>query len=144
MKKETIIAIVFGIVLGSILALFLIVKNKQSRLEKSKSISPLEKEKQTSQATNGNVRQLEITEPGDKNIVYKNTVTIKGSFAKDSLIIVESPVKDVVIKNDKERFSTDFPLALGENVIRIGAYPQDKKLRSQEKEMRIYYFSEQL
>ncbi len=143
MKKEAIIAIVFGIVLGSILAIFLIAKNKERLLEKSKTITPLEKE-QASQAKNGGVQQLEISEPGDKNIVYKNSITIKGSFTKDSLIIVQSPIKDVVIKNDKEQFSTDFPLALGENVIRIGAYSQDKKLRSQEKEMRIYYFSEQL
>ncbi len=60
------------------------------------------------------------------------------------MIIIQSPIKDLVFKNDKEQFSTDFPLALGENVIRIGAYPQDKLLRSQEKELRIYYFSEQL
>ena len=143
MKKEAIIAIVFGIVLGSILAIFLIAKNKERLLEKSKTITPLEKG-QTSQAKNGGVQQLEISEPGDKSIVYKNTVTIKGSFTKSSLIIIQSPIKDTVLKNDKEQFSIDFPLALGENVIRIGAYPQDKQLRSQEKEMRIYYFSTQL
>lgn len=143
MKKEAIIAIVFGIVLGSILAVFLIAKNKERLLEKNKTITPLEKE-QASQAKNEGSVQLEITEPGDKSIVYKNSVTIKGSFTKNSLIIIQSPIKDVVFKNDKEQFSVDYPLVLGENVIRIGAYPQDKQLRSQEKEMRIYYFSQQL
>lgn len=143
MKKEATIAIVFGIILGSILAIFLIAKNKERLLEKSKTITPLKKN-QTSQAKNGEVQQLEISEPGDKNIVYKNSISIKGSFTKNSLIIIQSPTKDLVMKNDKEQFSTDFPLALGENVIRIGAYPQDKQLRSQEKEMRIYYFSTQL
>lgn len=143
MKKEAIIAIVFGIVLGSILAVFLIAKNKERLLDKSKSISPLEKGTQSSQAS-GNIQQLGITEPGDKTIVYKNTITIKGTFTKNSLIIIQSPIKDTVIKNGSEQFSTDFPLALGENVIRIGAYPKDKQLRSQEKEIRVYYFSQQL
>lgn len=143
MKKEAIIAIVFGIVLGSILAIFLIAKNKERLLEKSKTITPLEKD-QISQAKNSGAQQLEISEPGDKNIVYKNLITIKGSFTKNSLIIIQSPIKEVVLKNNNEQFSVDLPLALGENVIRIGAYPQDKQLRSQEKEMRIYYFSEQL
>lgn len=143
MKKEAIIAIVFGIVLGSILAIFLIAKNKERLLEKSKTITPLEKE-QASQAKNDGALQLEITEPGDRSIVYKNSVTIKGSFTKNSLIIIQSPIKDLVFKNDSEQFSVDYPLALGENVIRIGAYPQDKQLRPQEKEMRVYYFSKQL
>lgn len=144
MKKETIAAIIFGIVLGSLLAIILITKNRERQLEKSKTISPQEKGKQTSQATNLNIRQLEITEPGDKSIVYKNTIAIKGSFTKNSLIIIQSPIKDLVFKNDKEEFSVDFPLALGENVIRVGGYPQDKQLRSQEKELRTYYFNEQL
>lgn len=143
MKKEAIIAIIFGIALGSILAIFLIAKNKERLLEKSKTITPLEKS-QTSQAKNGGVQQLDISEPGDRDIVYKNSISIKGSFTKNSLIIIQSPIKDTVLKNNQEQFSVDFPLALGENVIRIGAYPQDKQLRSQEKEMRIYYFNEQL
>jgi len=143
MKKEAIIAIVFGIVLGSIVAIFLITKNKERLLEKNKTITPLEKN-QTSQAKNGDVQQLEVTEPADRSIVYKNTITIKGSFTKNSLIIIQSPIKEIVMKNDQEQFSVDFPLALGENVIRISVYPQNKLLRSQEKEMRINYFSAQL
>jgi hypothetical protein len=140
MKKEAIIAIVFGIVLGSIVAVFLILKNKERLLEKSKTITPLEKN-QTSQAKNGGLQLLEITMPGDRDVVYKGTITIKGSFTKNSLIIIQSPIKDLVMKNDRGQFSVDFPLALGENVIRVGAYPQDKQLRSQEKEFRIYYFN---
>lgn len=144
MKKEAIVAIVFGIVLGSILGIVLIIKNKEQQLAKSKTITPLEKGKMASQATNLNVFQLEITEPGDRSIVYKNSIVIKGSFTKNSLIIIQSPIRDIVLKNDKEQFSVDFPLALGENVIGIGAYPQDKLLRSQEKELRVYYFNAQL
>lgn len=143
MKKETIIAIIFGIVLGSIVAIFLIAKNKERLLEKNKTISPLEKGAQPFQAT-VNALQLEITEPGDHSIVYKNTITIKGSFTKNSLLIIQSPIKDLVMINESEQFSTNFPLALGENVIRIGAYPQNKQLRSQEKEIRVYYFNQQL
>ncbi len=144
MKKEAVVAVAFGIVLGSILGIILILKNKEHQLAKNKTLAPLEKGTRTSRAANFNVYQLEVIEPGDRSIVYKNTITIRGNFSKNSMIIIQSPIKDLVFKNDKEQFSTDFPLALGENVIRIGAYPQDKLLRSQEKELRIYYFSEQL
>ncbi len=144
MKKETITAIIFGILLGSILGVFLIAKNKRDQLEKTKTIVSTGTVNQIAKQVPLNVQILEITEPQDREIVYKNAITIKGNSAKNSLIIIQSPIKDLVIKNDKESFSVDFPLALGENVIRISVYPNDKQLRTQEKEMRIYYFTEQL
>ncbi len=143
MKKETVTAIIFGIVLGGIVAVFILVKNKQIQLAQNKTIKPQETMRVPTSST-VNFKPLEITQPQDRGIVNKNTVTIKGSFTKNSLIIIQSPIKDNVFKNDQEDFSVDFPLALGENVIRITAYPSDKQLRTQEKEMRVYYFPDQL
>lgn len=144
MKKETITAIIFGILLGGIFGVFLITKNKQDQLNKAKTIIPTGIVSQTSKTVPINAQVLEVIEPQDRAIVYKNSVIIKGIVAKKSLIIIESPIKDLVINSDKEQFNTDVPLVLGENVIRVSVYPSDKQLRTQEKELRIYYFTEQL
>lgn len=144
MKKETITAIIFGIILGGILAVTLIVKNRDSQLNKNKTIAPKEKTNQSSMAGNVNLKPLEITEPSDRAIVNKNSVTIKANTIKNSLIVIQSPIKEMVFQTDKDQFSVDFPLVYGENVIRVAVYPKDKQLRAQEKELRVYYLDEQL
>jgi len=70
-------------------------------------------------------------------------VVIKGKAAKDSLIVIQSPVQDIIIKNDKEEFSATMSLAIGENVIHISVYPKDQQGKGQEKELRVYYLDEQ-
>lgn len=143
MKKETITAIIFGIIMGSILGIFLLTKNKRDQLEKTKVIAPTTTVNQKTKAVI-NAQVLEIKAPQDKETVYTKSTTIIGNITKNSLLIIQSPIKDLVIKSDKDVFTTDFPLAVGENVIRISVYPDDKTLQTQEKEIRIYYFPEQL
>ncbi|PIQ72898.1 hypothetical protein COY13_04500 [Candidatus Roizmanbacteria bacterium CG_4_10_14_0_2_um_filter_36_35] len=144
MKKETIIAVFLGIAFGGILAFFLIVKNKEIQLNKNKVIAPTGANTQSAVKTNISVTTLEVTEPNDGSIFDKNSVTIKGKVSKDSLIVLQSPIKDLVFKNEKEDFSIDFPLALGENVIKLVVYPSDKQSRTQEKDLKIYYLREEL
>ncbi len=63
---------------------------------------------------------------------------------KEDLIIIQSPVKDTVVKNENEQFTVRFPLVLGENIIKVTAYGKDKQTRPQEKDLHIYYLDEQL
>lgn len=144
MKKESIAAIIFGILLGGVLAVALITKNKQTQLEKSKTIAPTEKPIQSPEQSNLKFQPLEIVAPQDGIIVDKNETTISAKATKDSLVVIQSPIKDLVFTNEKVQFEVKFPLALGENVIRIAIYPKDSKLRSQERELRVYYLKEQL
>ncbi len=144
MKKETVTAVVFGIILGGILAVILIVKNRDSQLAKNKAIAPTEKTVQPALAVNADVKPMEIVSPDDRTIVDKNSVTIKVNAIKNSLVIIQSPAKDMVFMADKDQFSVDFPLAYGENVIRVAIYPKDKQLRPQEKELRVYYLDQNL
>ncbi len=144
MKKETIIAVVFGILLGGGLAVVIFFKNKQIQLEKSKAIAVNKKLNIYQKSTSINLQSLEILEPKDSTIVDKNKVIISGKAPKDSLLVVQSPVKDIILELKKDRFTIDFPLTLGENFIRIVVYPKDKKLRIQEKELKVYYLKDQL
>lgn len=144
MKKETAVAIFFGIVFGALVGLILLAKNNEFRLTKTKTIAPTEKIKKIAKKVIVNLNSLEIIEPIDGSIFNEETVRIKGKANKDSLIIIQSPIKDLIFKNEKEQFSVTFPLALGENVIKITAHPKDGNSRPQEKELHVYNLDNQL
>lgn len=144
MKKETSIAVIFGVVLGVVVAFFVIFQNKESQMIKNKPLNVSLKITPTTKLSNlTNIIPLQLTEPSGNTITNQKTIKIKGKVNKDSLIIFQSPIKDLVVKNDKEEFSIDFPLALGENVIRITVYPKDKTLSSLQKELKVFYLDEQ-
>ncbi len=142
MKKETVIAIGLGILLGIGVALFLVARSKQEEINKTKPITTHSNITPTVAITNVQIQGLEVDQPEDGSIVTKDTVTIKGKASKNSLIVIQTPIKDITLQVDKEQFSSELSLALGENVIRITVYPKDQSLRTQEKELRIYYLDE--
>lgn len=143
MKKEAIIAIVFGIVLGGIVAVFILTKNKESQMDKNKAMTS--SITITPKATlDTSSCPLEIEDPQNGEIVEEKEITISGKATKDSLIIIESPVDYKIIENEKEEFKADFILVLGENNIKVTAYSKDTQSKIQEKELKIYYLDEQL
>lgn len=144
MKKETIVAIFLGLLFGGILALVISFKNKEIQLTKSKIIAP-PKEKNVSPNLSGTELQpLELTEPADKAIFESNIMRLKGTAAKDSLILIQSPIKDLAVQNLQEKFDLEFPLALGENSIKIVVYPKEKQFRPQEKSIKVYFIDSEL
>lgn len=143
MKKETLIAIFFGILFGGVLAFLLLSKNNQLRLTKTKTIAPTGKENVKPKNVE-ELKNLKILEPLDRSVYESGTVSIKGEVDKDGLILIQSPIKETIFKNKEEKFTMLFPLALGENVIKITAYSKDGQTRVQEKELHIYYLDEQL
>lgn len=145
MKKEAIIAIILGLIFGGIFGIFLINKNKEITLDKNKPIVPTSTLNQKNQ--NNNIIKyipLEIKQPNDYFITNENNIDIIGKATKGSLIVIQSPIKDIVYENKQEDFKINFPLALGENVIKIIDYPKDKTFDSQEKILRIYYLKIEL
>lgn len=142
MKKEGIIAIILGVVFGIIMAVVMISKTKEKQLEKLKPLSNI-KPSLTISPKEIQTQSLEILNPQDNTIINAKAITIKGKTNKDSLIVIQSPIKDMAFKNKAENFSMDFPLAMGENVIQIVVYPKDNQIRSQERVLRVYYLDEQ-
>lgn len=144
MKKETIVAAFFGIIFGSIVAVFLLAKNKEIQQTKTKTIAPTEKVNKIAKNNHINRQVLEIQEPADGLVFNSKSINIKGKAEKNSLIIIQSPIKDLAIENDKDQFLLTFPLAAGENIIKITAYSKDTKIRPQEKELHIYKLDDDL
>jgi len=142
MKKETIVAIIMGLLLGGVVAFFLVTKTSEKELENSKAIAPTTTLNQEKAAVVTGYQTLEMSQPHDEEIVDKESISIAGKAEKDSLIVIQSPIKEVILNIRNNSFQTDFPLALGENTIKIVAYPHNQLLRSQEKELRVYYIEE--
>ncbi len=139
MKKETILATVFGVLLGLIVAVILILVLRPSgkeRIERTKSTLTPKISK------NSNLMPLEIKEPSDRKISEDNTIKITGKAKKGSLIIIESPVSQEVLTNKQESFNIDFPLTRGENLITIRAYVDKTQTVPQIKTLKVYYLNE--
>lgn len=139
MKKETILATVFGVLLGLIVAVILILVLRPSgkdRIERTKStLTP-------KILSNGNLMPLEIKEPSDRKISENDTIKITGRAKKGSLIIIESPVSQEVLTNKQESFNIDFHLTRGENLITIRAYIDKTQTVPQIKTLKVYYLNE--
>jgi len=141
MKKETIAAVFFGVVLGVGGAFILITRARQMSNQNTKNI-PNTKHISPAVAQNSKTQLLELSDPKNASIYASSTMKIKGKMSKNSLIVIQSPIKEVVLQNEAETFQTDFPLALGENVISITAYAKDSKTPAQQKNLKIYYLDE--
>lgn len=144
MKKETIIAVFLGLVFGGIVAVFISLKSKDIELSKNKVIAPPKEKVLSSNLTETEIQTLELSEPANSAIFEKDTIHFKGKAAKDSLIVIQSPMKDLVFKNTQGKFDLEFPLAMGENSIKIVVYPKEKQFRPQEKYIKVYYIDSEL
>lgn len=143
MKKETVIAIMLGIVFGVIVAVVMVVKTKDQQIDKVKPMNSSLHITPTISVNNTQFQPLQITSPETGVIVGKNTITVTGKASKDALLVIQSPIKTMIMKITSETFSADFPLAFGENVITVSEYQKDTQAVAQEKELKIYYLDEQ-
>ena len=144
MKKETLVAIFLGLLFGGVVAVIISFKSKEIELAKNKVIAPPKEKTVSSNLSGTEVIPFELTEPTDNAIVEVNSIHLKGTAAKDSLIVIQSPIKDLVVSNKQEKFDIVFPLALGENSIKIVVYPKEKQSRPQEKFIKIYFIDSEL
>ncbi|MEI6533056.1 MAG: hypothetical protein WCO06_04410 [Candidatus Roizmanbacteria bacterium] len=143
MKKETLIAVILGMSFGIGVAVFVLISNQKQQFQKAKSFSTILNVTPTGIAQNLKYEPLEISQPENQKITSEKTVVIKGRAKKDSLLVLQSPIKNSVIRTDGEEFSVDFPLAFGENVIQMTVYPKNNRDAIQEKELIVYQLDEQ-
>ncbi|MCA9371401.1 hypothetical protein KC726_00730 [Candidatus Woesebacteria bacterium] len=139
MKKETILAIVFGATCGILVAVVMLISS--GGLGRDTKIVPVAQEannKNVTSSTAGNkIANLTISQPESGIVVDANEITISGDVAKNSLIVMQSPAHQIAFKNDKETFSYNFPLAKGENMIQISAYTDNST--PQQITLYVYY-----
>ncbi len=141
MKKESIIAVVLGIIMGLVVAYSLVsyIRRRQAPAVKTPpTIEPKPKQIQTDTPSS-----ITLLSPRDGTIVGTDVVTIKGEGKKGNLLFIQSPLAQQVLELTKDEFEVPFELAIGENVIHISMYSNDATQRAVERTIRVYYLDEQ-
>ena len=141
MNRETIFAIVFGILLGVGIGFFVLFQTNNGEQAKVIPVTQESVKKQVAKAAAPAQQSLlQISAPTNNTVVATKQITIKGKAPKNSLIIIQSPSGRDAFKIDKEDFSRTYSLALGENVINISAYSTSSS--PQESTLQVYYLAE--
>lgn len=144
MKKETLIAIILGVAAGLGVAVVMIEKAREHQMTTNQTISTSAQLTPKVSINNSQLQALEVSQPDNGSISSSKTIEIKGKASLNALVIVQSPLKTIVQKLEKDTFDIkDFPLALGENTIRVSSYPKGSQASPQEKELKIYFLDEQ-
>lgn len=144
MKKETVFAVVFGILLGAGVAVFIIFKNHELQLDKNRAMGATGNQQIVTPVPGQTEERLTLDSPSDGSIVSQNSVTFSGRAPKQSLIVAESATSEKIFKNDSDQFSFDFALSPGENAILLSVFPADPQQRVQEKTLKIYFLDQKL
>ncbi len=134
MNRETVIAIIMGIVLGGLVGFFVLLKSP--RLEKTKVIPVSQTSAQKTPTKNTKSEKnivFSLAQPTDYEVTPDEEIELKGKAPDKSLIVAQSPAGRSVAKTEGTQFTVKIPLALGENVIHLSAYsssgaPQDALL----------------
>jgi hypothetical protein len=138
MKKETVFAILLGIGAGVLIALWVIrgtqPNTKGDNLAMDDKITP------SISISNTLAEPLLISKPEDGYLSSVDTVEIKGSSKKGSLIIVQSPVQEITEKITSDDFQIKIKLMEGMNNVLITSY-KEKNIETHA--LTIYYVQEQ-
>lgn len=129
MKKEFILAIVIGFVLGLIITLGIWTANKSLKnLPTGTKDSPTPTSAQnaptptTSQQPTSNSMPLDITTPENESITDKSTTTVTGKTKPAAVVTIVYETGEKVISADTQgSFSTDITLESGYNQITVTA-----------------------
>ena len=137
MRKEVILAIVGGVVLGLLVIGGLWWTNKATT-EESLNITPTPVLEQPPTLTPASSLSLEIISPEDESIIEEEKITLEGKTAPESVVVVIYPEGENIVEADKEgNFETEITLVGGANEIKITAY--DEEGNQAEKNLTLIY-----
>lgn len=130
MKKELVVAILVGVILGfTITGLFWIKRKGKisfpSNEEAVQEETPKEEPTNTPTPIEKTV-SLEIEEPENEIISQVEKLTIKGkSIPEATIVIIWEEGEDILVADDDGKFETQITLIGGENIIDISAYDDE-------------------
>lgn len=123
MRREVLVAIVVGILLGAVVAFGIWRTNsylvsKQSPNTSTEQTTPQEEQKQAISTS-----QLVLTQPEDNSVSSQNFITVKGSATPKSTILVLGNSSEAITEAAADgSFEQDISLDGGANEITVLAY----------------------
>ena len=138
MRKEVILAIVGGAVLGLLVIGGLWWTNKTTTEENPIVPSPTPLITQAPTLTPAVLLPLEIINPENESIIGEEKITLEGKTAPGSVVVVIYPEGENIVEADEEgNFETEITLVGGANEIKITAY--DEEGNQAEKNLTLVY-----
>ena len=136
MKKEVIIAISVGLVLGLIITFGIYIANQAVKKQNQTTNLPSNGTHPSPSATTAG--KLEITEPEDNLVVSQSKITVSGiTEAKNAVAVLTEKSEELVLADEEGVFSSEVVLVSGANEIKIISI--DKNNQKQEKILTIVY-----
>ncbi|MBL7078403.1 hypothetical protein ISS42_01985 [Candidatus Shapirobacteria bacterium] len=131
MRKEVLLAIIIGILLG-LSAMLAWESKKRGWLEKflPPKTSPAEIQNAPSPTTSERKEpQLVILEPKDETISAQEKIAIKGEAESlATIIVIWEEGEDILVADEEGLFETEIDLSAGPNEIEISAYNDNNQV----------------
>lgn len=118
MKKETLIAVLLGVGTGILIAILIIVNTRKNSSFKFGAFQPATITPQITFTPKKN-EPLLISAPKDGLSTSADKIIITGKAPKNSILIIQSPSHEDALKTTSSDFSIEFPLDLGENIVKV-------------------------
>lgn len=150
MKKESIVAILVGFGLGLTAALaILVLPQKISNFQldipfiTQQDKVPVRVDQNGSTPTiTPTLEKLVVTEPEDRLITQKSSLTVAGTAASKSLVVLLTINNTAATTTDEEgKFEFKADLDEGRNDIQVVAYPEKEQPQAQT--IKVYYMKEE-
>lgn len=125
MKKEVLLAITIGFIIGLVLTFF-VYKSQLGRNASNEILSPLSSGEASTKVDSLSEKSLTIIAPIDQSISSEGKTTITGSNSPLSWVLIMGEKGEKVVQTDeKGNFETDLLLVSGENEITVTAIKPD-------------------
>ncbi len=139
MQKEVLIAIIFGSLLGVVVAFGIWKTNNALKTKENEKVTQeLNPGAEDSSAKKEGVAGLSIIKPEEKSVFNTNPVVFSGITGPNQYIIISGEDRDLALISDNSGgFSADLNLISGLN--EVGVYSYDKGGNAQKKSLLLIY-----
>jgi len=130
MRKEVILAVIIGVLLGGVILYGINLANSSSKIN-SGSKNTEENSQETPSPTKISDNRISIITPQNNAVVTKSLISLKGSVKPNSSVAIVTESDDIITTADNAgNFSSDINLISGENIITVTAVDENQATAS--------------
>jgi hypothetical protein len=120
MRKEVILAVIIGVLLGGVILYGINLANNSAKSSQEDQKQSEQVKEKTPNSPITATNKISIITPQDHSVVTESTITLKGSAKPNQNIAIVSESDDILtVSDEKGNFSSNINLISGENTITI-------------------------
>ncbi|MGD9129011.1 MAG: hypothetical protein PVJ09_00775 [Candidatus Woesebacteria bacterium] len=130
MRKEVVISILIGIILGLIITYGVYLTRKSGPID----TPTIDVDQLSPTPDSSNPNQLMLSSPEDEIVQEEQTTTVSGTTLANNFVVIFVGNQETIVTSDESgNFSTELELEAGSNVITVYAIDEDGKKSSIER-----------